>query len=356
MTTGFGFCANCGTPATSAAEKFCASCGTALPAHAATAAAAAAAAPPPPPPPPPVGAPYAPPPYTPAQPAWGMPPAAAPAGSAVNPILLLVGALVIVAVIAGVGFYVVNNGSKGSPAPSIASSSPTVASSSPKATIAHSPSGGIVGGSGSIAFSPSTVVCGETWTTTVTLPASVKGTDQITLKVDGVVVGTQTVIDAGMTKQADGSWLGTDTGPADCSVGVGKHTEQLVDASGKVLAEGSFTFVESSTKTPAVSEGSITFKPAEFSCSAAPVQVTETIRLPASLQGADLITAVIDGQAGKTGTVASSFKKQSDGSWLATYTYSSTNFCAQYDTGPHVIFIVDQNGNYPAQGAWRIDP
>ena len=386
MATGFGFCANCGTPAGAPDEKFCASCGAAMPVNAAAQAGAAgagavgsaapiAAAPPPAPTPPPWATAPTPPPYTPAptpppygqpyapgQPAWGTPPMGpmGPMGArprtAVNPILVVAGLVVIVAII-GVGAFALAN-NKGSGAP------------------------------GSLVFSPSTVSCDDTLTITTTLPSSVKESDPITLKVDGTAGGTHTAVEAGLTKQANGSWSGTASGPVDCTMGKGSHTEQLVDASGKVLAEGSFTITGTAASEPAVTTpkstdtpapvasakttpkatskpavtpppstaGSITVDPDSFSCSAAPVQVTMTFSLPASLSSDSEITAVIDGSQGETGTVGDNFDQQADGSWLSTETDTSTTLCSDYDTGKHTLGFLDASGSTIAEGSFTVNP
>lgn len=369
MTTGFGFCGNCGTPSTGPGEKFCGSCGATLPAAAAAAAvpvAAAAAMPPTPPYAPPIP-PYAPPPYAPApgQPAWGMPPGAAPVGparSSVNPLLLVVGALIIVALVAG-GAYALGNSSKGDSGSSGSISPSLVGSASPSAAASsHYP--------GSIVFSPSTIGCpSQAFTTTVRLPASVLETDQITYRIDGTDIITQSLADFGMTQQPDGSWMVSDTntnGSSNCSMGPGKHTATLLDASGQVLAQGTFTFVMTGTAKPttkttakptAVSKGSLTFVPSTFSCSATPVQVTLTIRLPASLAGSTEITAVIDGSVGATETVDSSLTQQSDGSWLGSTTDSSTTYCGGYShPGTHTFSLSDQSGNVIVQGSFTMNP
>ncbi len=72
MTTGFGFCATCGTPRAAADQKFCAVCGSAV----------SSAAPPVAPLPPVAPPPVAPPPVWPAQPYTGSPTYAAPGTAA----------------------------------------------------------------------------------------------------------------------------------------------------------------------------------------------------------------------------------------------------------------------------------
>lgn len=283
---GFGFCPKCGTARVAADQKFCPVCGSGL-------AALAPAAPPPPPPPvaaaPPVATPAPapvdwtspapppapepvadaatapPPPWAaglspatppeaqppaapywpapaagapPAQPQWATPPAApgAPfggpatpyppayfggpvqggrAGIGTAPKLLAVGGIaLIVVVIAAVVFMNMNSGS------------------------------------GGITLSPSTISCSSTTdvTSTVRLPSSLKADDELTFQIDGITSTTATVGEA-FTVQSDGSWLLTDTQSSSSSctsaigatLSMGTHTLQILDASGKVLAQGSYT-------------------------------------------------------------------------------------------------------------------
>jgi hypothetical protein len=103
---------------------------------------------------------------------------------------------------------------------------------------------------GSITVSPSTFSCSATTpvTSTMRLPSSLKETDQLTYQLDGVPAVTSTVAD-NFTKQSDGSWLAIDTssasssceGPSGAALSVGTHVMRILDASGKVLAEGSYT-------------------------------------------------------------------------------------------------------------------
>jgi hypothetical protein len=105
--------------------------------------------------------------------------------------------------------------------------------------------------SGSIVFSPSTISCSSTTsvTETVALPSSVHNADQISLKLDGTVVDTSTVGGSGFAQHTDGTWTNTSQiSTSDiCSLASGgsismaTHTLQIVDASGKVLAEGTYT-------------------------------------------------------------------------------------------------------------------
>ena len=354
MATGFGFCPNCGTALTSAGQKFCASCGAVLLAVAAPAAVPApvvapqvAASPPPPPPwavPPSAAAPMVPPAYS-----MPAPVAAAPAKTGISPNMLVIGGVLIAAIVGG-AFFVMNNNSK--------SSGPggnTVRSSG---SVAPANSGGNNGAyPGSMVFSPSTVTCGQTYMTTIRLPSSVSSTDEITLQDNGTTVGTHTVVDAGMTQQPDGTWYGSDTGPIDCSMSAGIHTERLVDPSGDVLAEGSFTFVESASPSPGpLSEGTVTVEPSSFSCSGAEVDVTVTIQLPGSIPGSTQLTSEIDGSAETTSSVESGFAKQSDGTWLSTATISSSDLCSELGAGQHRIGAMDANGNVVAEGTFTVNP
>jgi hypothetical protein len=114
--------------------------------------------------------------------------------------------------------------------------------------------------SSSISFSPSTLSCSSpvTFTTTAHLPSSVHVGDTITIKLDGKSAGSSQVSSSGgeVTQQADGSWLVVSTTTPSsmqslCAAGgsagglnvltPGTHTMQVLDASGKVLAQGSYT-------------------------------------------------------------------------------------------------------------------
>jgi hypothetical protein len=242
MSTGFGFCPTCGTPRTAAEQKFCAVCGSAFAAGAAPAppvAPVAAAVPPVAPPPwstPPAGeatapsawaappavpggaaaqaTPAAPPSYPPAYPDAPVPTVpialvATSAGHKSRRPLLLLGGLVLAAIVGA--FVYMNMGSM----------------------------------SGSISYSPSTISCSSTASMTVTirLPSSLNATDQIIAQLDGQVRTTATV-GSQFIQQSDGSWLQTTTQSASSACGSlsrGTHVGRVLDPSGKVLAESSFT-------------------------------------------------------------------------------------------------------------------
>jgi hypothetical protein len=269
MTTGFGSCPTCGTPKVASDQAFCAICGASFvvappPAPPAWPSAAQPPAAPPAwpsaaqPPAPQFGAPptyqsgadyqpgyqqgYQPgyqqgyqEGYQPGYPGYpGYAPAAKSNTGLIAAICIIVG---VVAVVALLGGLVLMSGSRSgsaggaSPSPShpIVTPSPT-----PAAT-------------GSIVYTPSTIGCGDAYTLVIRLPASVYGSDRITVKYDGITEGTQTV-SSGFVKQKDGSWLYQDsTGAGGWSCGssgsssVGTHTETIVDSSGTVLAEGTYT-------------------------------------------------------------------------------------------------------------------
>jgi len=350
MATGFGFCPTCGTALTTAAQTFCVSCGATL--QPAAAAAGAVLPPNMPPSQPPLYAP-APPPNWAVQPAVGMAPPAAKGSSAP----LLIGAVVIAAIV-GVAIFAMSNGSKGLPGASGSAAS----SGSPVATVA--PSTGTTY-PGTLAFNPKTIGCpSQPFTTSIVLPGALKDTDEITYKVDDREVGTRTIAEFGMTKNAAGKWtLTQDTpdGSANCDMGPGLHTAQLLDSNGKVLAQTTFTFVMSATTAPKVtptpaSKGTVTIKPSSFSCSGAATDVVLAIRLSGSIPGSSSITGAVDGVAGTTSTVESGFEKQADGSWLSSATESSTSLCDQLSVGQHTLGALDADGNVIAQGTFTLKP
>jgi hypothetical protein len=113
--------------------------------------------------------------------------------------------------------------------------------------------------SGGITFTPSTLSCSKpvSFTTSAHLPSSVKAADSVTITLDGKPVTTSQVSSVSdMIQQPDGSWTSTSTtSPSTmqtmCAAGgasggfniltPGTHTMQVLDANGKVLAQGSYT-------------------------------------------------------------------------------------------------------------------
>jgi hypothetical protein len=249
---------------------------------------------------------------------------------------------------------------------------------------------------GSITFNPSTVNCTNpvAQTITIKLPASVKATDPLTEKFDGATVGnTLTLADSGdITKQADGSWSGTSTSTAaqmqtDCATGQndagqavltsGTHTMQILDASGQVLAQGSYT-VSGGTATsdhpatkapsipPSANIGKITFNPPSLSCNQ-PVHWLITAYLPSSLQVDDSIDEILDGYDFSSLNVEpDTMVKQADGSWLYTDNFTIADIeqvCSQTGVyyganllvpGAHTFQFVNAATEVLAQGTYRV--
>ena len=104
-------------------------------------------------------------------------------------------------------------------------------------------------GSGSITFSPATVNCSNpaAETETIQLPASVAASAAFTETFDGKTISTGVVSTGGFQQQSDGTWKDivqetVATLQAACAVWTdGVHPAQILDASGKVLAQGSVT-------------------------------------------------------------------------------------------------------------------
>ena len=69
-----------------------------------------------------------------------------------------------------------------------------------------------------------------------------------------------------------------------------------------------------------------------------------------------VLTAVVDGSTGETGTVGDNFTKQSDGSWISSTTDTSTTLCTNYDTGQHDIGFQDSTGNMVSEGTFTVLP
>ena len=344
----YGFCANCGASRTSPSAYFCPNCGSALAAMVPP----PAAAPPPPPAPPAPSPQYAP-------PFYGAVPPQPAARKGASPLLLLAGLAIVALVAGGLWFF-------------------------------------LQGSSGGITFAPSTIDCSKpaAFVSTIRLPASVKATDTLTEKFDGKTVNTFTVADDNtITKQPDGSWTGTSTTTADqmaagCASGgladngadvfsPGAHTMQVLDATRKVLAQGSYTVTgvaSAKTATPTVkatptpATGSVTFSPRTFDC-ATPSGLVVTLRLPASVKATDTLTQKFDGKTTGTITIAddSTIVQQPDGSWLSTSTSTADQMvedCAAggvnssgiavLTPGTHTMQVLDGAGEVLAQGSYTV--
>ena len=390
----YGFCATCGTPHTVQSQAFCPTCGSA---QAPVQAAPAAAVPPPattpyeaaatPPGAPPVNPYYA-------QPGWnGMPQGPAPAGGGISPTMIIgiVGGIVILALVIGlIGIVALGHNNSSSTAAQLTPLvTPLVTSTAtPAATPTAIPTVAETG----VTFSPPTVDCAVpvTFTTTIYLPASVKSGDKLTVKFDGQSLGTETfTAGSTTTQQPDGSWVDVNTATTsemqtDCARGgknssgaevltTGTHTYQILDQSGTVLAEGSYTVtgttpIPQATPTPALSDSTITYSPATVSC-AAPVDWTTTIRLPASVLAGDTIVEKLDGTtiASEAITASSTTIHEADGTWTIVDTSTASamqTVCsnggmassglAVLTPGTHVIQVFDSNGLLLSAGAYSV--
>ena len=256
-----------------------------------------------------------------------------------------------------------------------------------------------------ISFAPSSVNCATPvdFTTTIKLPASVKAGDLISESFDGKVMVSDFAVgsDSTFIHQADGSWLATETSSAanmqtactanvadDSHPGVlspGNHTLQVLDAGGKVLAQGSYTVQGTApgssgvnksttptarpTPTLAAGLGSIVFAPAKLNCGN-PVDFSITIKLPATVKSDDELAETFDGQtAPDTLTIGSdqTFVQQANGSWLATVNSDAASMqttCANgglnssgtavLTPGTHTMQILDAKGKVLAQGSYTV--
>jgi hypothetical protein len=326
-----------------------------------------------------------------------MPPPPAAARSGISPLMLLVAGLVILAVVVG-GIFVLgvnkNSGPGSSPvtvASPHTSTSPGVPPSQVVPTFTPAPTTAAVGG---ITFDPATVDCSTPvdFTTTIALPSSVHSGDTLTLMFDGASEGTTTIEAGGSTTlQSDGTWLDVSTASAaemqtDCANGgigsssglavltPGVHTYKILDASGTLLAQGSYTVTgtlpvssptPAPTPTPGETPGSIKFTPSTLNCST-PVAWTTTINLPAWVPSDTALTEKLDGSTYATGSVDDSWTQNADGSWISTSTDTAddvSTVCAAggvYEgtdiltVGKHLVQIFDDNGVLLSQGSYTV--
>lgn len=149
---------------------------------------------------------------------WAGAQSAPKARSGVNPLIFVLAGLLIVAVLVVIGGVALSAGSGGgSPA-------------------------------GSVSFSPASISCSsnKAVTMTIKLDGSVGGSERVVTTLDGKTWGSVAVSDE-FTKQADGTWLHSDStildschGP-DGQLAAGTHKLQVLDSHNKVLAEGFLT-------------------------------------------------------------------------------------------------------------------
>ena len=390
----YGFCATCGTPRTTPGQGFCPKCGTAQAAVAVTppaqgyaAPAPEYAAPAPTQPAPPPAYPYQQPaqyqpvdpnqpyPYYGQQPGWAQGQARG-GGPGIGAILAIIGGVVFVLILGGLAVIAMSGHGSTSAATLTPLATPS-ASATVLVTIAPPTA---APANGSITFSPSVVTCSTpvVFTMYTTLPATVLPGDSLIQKFDGVSGGTITIT-AGdtMTHNADGTW--TDVSPStiaemtsDCNNGgksasgagvlvPGTHTIGLYTADGVLLAQGSYTVLDSG---PVAGSGAITFSPSTISCSA-PVDFVTTIILPSSVKSGDTVTETLDGANFGSGTVSaeSGWVQKSDGSWSSSTTDTAaavTSACTSSQSvltaGNHAVKILDAAGNVLAEGQYTVAP
>ncbi|HEX7591866.1 MAG TPA: hypothetical protein VF375_07930 [Candidatus Limnocylindrales bacterium] len=105
------------------------------------------------------------------------------------------------------------------------------------------------GSKGGITFSPATIACNstQTVTSTVRLPSSVSGSTVISFYNDGTIESTFQV-NSKFSQQSDGTWMFTEvesTGTFTCDstggTSVGTHNVTVKDASGNILGTGTYT-------------------------------------------------------------------------------------------------------------------
>ena len=293
---------------------------------------------------------------------------------------MLIAGVVVVALIAGAFVAIGLNGNKPGPGTSLLPASPSVAQTATEVPATPTPGPTIA----EISFSPPTVTCDSPvlFTTTTHLPASVQSGDTVTVTFDGQKVGDVVVEDSGtMSQQPDGSWVDSSTttvakmqeicdanGTAS-DMGVltpGTHTMTAVDADGVVLAEGSYVVI-APTATPSPKSSGVTFAPSKLSCST-PVDVTITIRLPASVHVGDTIGEKLDGKSISSGPITADAMTvhQPDGSWIVTDRSSAAgmktvckagginNGFAVYTPGTHTLQVVDADGVVLAEGSYTV--
>ena len=293
----------------------------------------------------------------------------------IAPTIVVIGVMAVALVVGAVAFL----GLQAAPAaPPVPTAELTAA---PVATAVATP----VAPTAGIVFSPSTVSCGSPtdFTTTTRLPATVKAGSTVTERFDGAPIGSVVMGPAAtLARLADGSWLDAvessaarmaqvcaNGGKNDEGVGVlvpGAHTVSFVDASGAVLAQGSYTVSGSAPSAlPAAGGQGISFSPAAVDCSA-PAAFAAVTTLPTSVKGTDTVTEKLDGKAILSATVASRMTQKADGTWAGTTTISakdvatacaaggSSGGVAWFAPGAHALQLADAKGAVLAQGSYSV--
>lgn len=102
--------------------------------------------------------------------------------------------------------------------------------------------------SAGITYTPSTISCGEAYKVVVRIPGSTAASEMITFDWDGLIHTRSARVDQVLFKMSDNSWAGQSDYaqgswfcPLQGSMSVGPHVERVLDSSGAVLAQGSYT-------------------------------------------------------------------------------------------------------------------
>jgi pSer/pThr/pTyr-binding forkhead associated (FHA) protein len=118
-----------------------------------------------------------------------------------------------------------------------------------------------------------------------------------------------------------------------------------------------------SGSNPSSSDG-VTFRQSPFSCSQLGA-VDQTVRLPSSLDGTEMIYYEADGQRipnenGHGFVRADGYVKQTDGTWLGSHADGASELCTgpsgDFISGDHTMQIVDSNGEVLASGSYSVTP
>lgn len=99
----------------------------------------------------------------------------------------------------------------------------------------------------------------------------------------------------------------------------------------------------------------ITVSPASYYCGAA---YRLTMQLPSTILATDKVSLLIDDQSLGTVNVSDEFDRQSDGSWLYTYSETQGDWSCEptgeTSVGRHVLKVEDVAGKVLAQGSYTV--
>lgn len=331
MTTGFGFCPNCGTPLVSAGQKFCIGCGYAFSSAVPPAPPAASAAPPAPvviaPPPPPIvppapidwTAPMPPEPIVPPEPLdWAVPPE--PESETED----------------------VTQGPFESPEPEPAMAAEEPAAPPPWATFVPQPP------PPPVAQPAAQPVAPPPWA----MPAA---GEPAALPSAPAPQPTPPVAPPFPPAYPGAPAAGYPSAPIPTAAGR-KVAPKLLAIGGIALAAivAVAVYMNMSAKS-----GSITLTPSSFSCSSSAVVIT-VMHLPSSMQATDMLIYQADGVTKSTDTVDGAFSRQSDGTWLVSVPSTASSICqgssGSATSATHTLRILDASGKVLAEGSYTLTP